>query len=183
MFYAIGTLGQPVRQFVQCNAEDLPSQLLENEIALEVSDITPNGVLTETGVHYAPSTLDDAKAARWEQAKNYRYLRVNGGLDIPGLGRVDTDATALRNSREFLSGVALEAFMAQVSGEPYSLKLTMSDNTEQTLTASQVIAIAKAVAAHVKACQEASSVIRNQINAAETEEAVAAVDIQAGYPV
>lgn len=117
-----------------------------------------------------------ARDRRWDIAKVYREVRINGGCATPS-GAVDTDA----ESRNLISGSVV---MAQLAGAAFSTSWRLADNNYVTLDAAAMIALGMAVGRFVAACYLASFAISDALDAAAAIDAaaIAAVDIQAGYP-
>ncbi|MFC0305288.1 DUF4376 domain-containing protein [Rhizorhabdus histidinilytica] len=124
-----------------------------------------------------PLPIEEARAIVWARAKDIRQRRAEGGCATM-LGRVDTDP----NSQSKITGYATDALAALASDEPFIVGFTMADDMVVTHDARAMIAMHRAVQKHLNACQEAAAAIRDAIQAADTAEAVFAVDIEAGYP-
>ncbi|MEH3107159.1 MAG: DUF4376 domain-containing protein [Sphingomonas fennica] len=126
----------------------------------------------------AAQALIEAKASRWRAAKAIREMKMAGGCETP-LGRADTDADSQRK----VNGAVTAALVARVAGVPFQpMAWTMQDNRVVLHDTDALVALGLAIGGHVDACQQAGTAIRAAIEAAETVEAVAAVDITAGYP-
>ena len=70
---------------------------------------------------------------------------------------------------------ALDAREAITAGEPWSRAWVLHDNTTVTLTAPQMVAVARAARAKVAALSATAQALRQQINNATTPQQVAAV--------
>lgn len=122
-------------------------------------------------------SLPGAKARLWAQVKARREVEVHGGCDT-ALGRVDTKG----DSRQRIHAAVSTAQLALGAGQPFSVDWTMADNSEVTHDAQAMIAMGLAAADHVASIHATSQALRAAIDAAETAEALAAIDIDAGWP-
>lgn len=137
-----------------------------------------NGALVEVDLLVDPARqLAKARADRWAAAKAYRDARQVGGCTTQW-GRVQTDDA----SQGRIGNAALGASIRKAAGQPFSINWTMADNTVAILDADGTIGLGFAVLSFVAACQDAGTAIRASIDAATTPDAVAAVDVAAGYP-
>lgn len=107
-----------------------------------------------------PRTLDDLKAAKWEQAKAARNAAEYGGFTWDG-STFDSDPVATGR----ITGAAVLALMATLASQPYSIVWTLFDNTTRTLDASQMMAVGAALGTHVQAAHDAADARRVLINA------------------
>lgn len=114
---------------------------------------------------------------RWEQAKFVRDARMQAGCATP-LGRVDTDDDSQRKINGAVSG----AMIAALSGQPFTIDWTMSDNAIVTHDGPAMMAMGIAVLTYLAQCQAAGTAARAAIDAAGDAAAIAAVDIEAEYP-
>lgn len=121
--------------------------------------------------------LDKLRAARWVEARAYRDRKRVGGAVTP-LGRVDSD----EESRGLILGARELAKDALAAGVPFLMAWTMADNNDVDHDAEALLAMSAAVGLHIAACHAAGQSIRAAIDAATSVEAIAAVDIEAGYP-
>lgn len=120
-----------------------------------------------------PIPLDEVKAARKAVATDLRWQKETAGILIAGM-LVATDD----RSKTLILGKR-----AQAQSNPamvFRWKAASGDWVD--LTGDQIIAIADAVADHVQACFDREGDLHDLIDAAETAEAVLAVDIAAGWP-
>lgn len=122
-------------------------------------------------------SLAGAKARLWEAAKARREAMERGGCATP-LGRVDTDLDSVLR----ITGAVSAAQLALASDAPFALDWTMEDNSVVTHDAGAMIAMGTAAMLHVAAVHERGRELRDAIEAAETVEALAAIDIEAGWP-
>jgi hypothetical protein len=94
------------------------------------------------------------------------------------LGRVDTDPDSQRK----VGGAVQMAMIAQAAGQPFAVDWTMQDNSTETHDATAMIGMGLAVGQHVAACHECCLALKAEIDAAADEDALAAIDINAGWP-
>lgn len=132
-----------------------------------------NGVLSEKEPDLAPH-----RAALWSQAKAFRDFVSDGGCPTP-LGVVQTDA----ESRLKISGAVQMAMLAQAASQPFEVSWTMKDNSTVRHSAAQTIQLGLTVGQHVNKAFEAATALRGRIEAAETLEALEAINIlEAQWP-
>ena len=125
-----------------------------------------------------PLPLEQAKAVLWASAKTYRDHRIDAGVSVPGIGTFDSDL----NSRLNITGAVTLAQVAIAAGQPFTMSWKLADNSIEVLDASEMIAVGVATGQYVGACHAAAQAVGLAINAAEDHEALAAIDIEAGYP-
>jgi hypothetical protein len=124
-----------------------------------------------------PPTLDALKAARWSAASDYRNAFINGGCTT-SFGRVDSNET----SRNYMLGARELAKDAKEAGSTLATGWKMADDSIVPLTPDQVIQMTREVGLFVAACQANAQAIGVAIEAAPDAEALAVIDITAGYP-
>lgn len=117
--------------------------------------------------------LDTAKARRWAQLRAERNSRELGTFHWSGL-EFDADADAQRR----LSAAGRRAAAALESDAPSWVSVldwTLADNTTVMLTAQNVLEVWAALDEHVARVHATARTLREQIEAAQTIEAVEAV--------
>lgn len=119
--------------------------------------------------------LITARALLWAEVKAARE-RAAAFCDT-GSGRVDCSVS----SRVMITG-AVQMAKDALADSDWSIAWTMADNSVVTLDAAQMIAMGTAVGAHVSACWAHGQTLRAAIDAAETLEALAQIDIVSGWP-
>lgn len=117
------------------------------------------------------------RAARWEAAKTIRDAHILGGCSSP-FGRIDTDLV----SQATISAFAARAESSIRMSLGYSVEFIMADDGVEPHDEPALIDLNVALTDHLDACRTNASAIRAALMAATTPEAVAAVDIEAGYP-
>ncbi|RSV44425.1 DUF4376 domain-containing protein [Sphingomonas sp. ABOLE] len=130
-----------------------------------------------TVVDPAAGDLDTARARAWVSVKAERDKCASGGCET-ALGRVDSD----ERSRILIAGAVQMAQIAQAAGQPYSVDWVMADNQPVTHDASAMIALGMAVGEHIAACWERAQALRAEIDAADTVDAVSAINFVSGWP-
>lgn len=121
--------------------------------------------------------LQAARDGLWASIMARRDAESQGIVETP-LGAVQADPASLQK----INGAVTMAMLSQAAQQPYAVKWTMADNTRVDHDAAAIIAMGVAVAQHVAACHDAAGDIREAIAAAETFAALAAIDIEAGWP-
>jgi hypothetical protein len=122
--------------------------------------------------------LAQAKAALWAQAKVLRDAAVNGGCDVDGLGRFDTDLI----SRTNLSGAVVAAIASKLNASPISIAWKLADNTIAQLDGQTLIASGLSVVSQIAAIHETAQSIGHAIQGAASLTELAAIDINQGWP-
>ena len=120
------------------------------------------------------TSLETAKALKWEQIKAQRTALEEGGFDIAGVGRFDSN----KESQSKILGASLSAKIASDSGQPYEVNWTLTDNTVALLDAAAMIDVGFKLLAHLDAAHQRSRALYTEIQAAETVEAVNAITWQ-----
>lgn len=130
-----------------------------------------------TVVDPAAGDLSIAKARAWAAVKAERDKCAGGGCNT-ALGRVDSD----ERSRILIAGAVQMAQIALAAEEPYSVDWVMADNEPVTHDAPAMIALGMAVGEHIAACWARAQALRGEVEAAETVEAVAAINFVSDWP-
>lgn len=133
----------------------------------------PDGLFAGA-TYVADAAVDDietARACKWAEIKGERDRLENGGFDVPGVGRFDSDA----DSRARIVGAVTAAKIAQDAGQPFSVEWTLADNTTAMLNAEQVISVGFAMLTHTTSTHEKGRVLRAQIAAAEDVDSLNAI--------
>jgi len=113
-----------------------------------------------------PRTLDDLKAAKWEQVKAQRDA-AEFGLFVWSGHAFDGDESAQRRINLAVMGVQAAVIAGNSS---WSVDWTLADNTSLTLSASDMIGVANALGANIAQAHALARVKRQQIEAAQTLE-------------
>lgn len=122
--------------------------------------------------------VDDQRAALWERAKALRDQHKVAGVTIANVGTVQTDDVSTQN----ITGLVVMAQVAIANGQPFSEPFTLADNSVVTFDAAGMIGMGVAVGQFVSAVYARARDLRTQLDAATTLEALAAIDVTAGWP-
>jgi len=150
-----------------------PIASLERALTTQVDGLFAGGTYVPDA---AEGDLETARARKWADIKAERDRLEGGGFDMPGIGRFDSDA----DSRARIVGAVTAAKIAQDAGQPYTIAWTLADNSTFELDAPTTIAVGFALLAHVDAIHQHSRALREQIDAAQDLQALAAIgwDVQ-----
>ena len=147
---------------------------------MEFSEDPRTGAVIQGGkVVFPPPTLEQVRQDRRAQANAYRDRRQNGGC-VTALGRVDTDFQRSMTIINSIGAAASAAIAAKIAFG--AKKLTLANGTQIALGATQGAQLGVTVNAFLDQCQDACLAVKAKIDAATSLEAVAAIDITAGYP-
>lgn len=113
-----------------------------------------------------PRTLEELKAAKWEEIKAARDVAEFGGFTWDG-STFDSDSA----SQQRIIGAAQLAAL----DTSFVIDWTLADNTVRTLNASEMIAVGEALGIHVNAQHVKGRTLRQQIEQATTKAEVEAV--------
>lgn len=116
------------------------------------------------------ATLQDLKDAKWEEIKTDRSNAEFAPFTWDG-SSFDANASAIQH----ISGAVQMALLAQLASQPFSIDWTLAGNTVRTLSGADMIAVGIAAGTHSGAVYDHARVLRDQIKAAATADAVAAV--------
>lgn len=120
-----------------------------------------------------PTELPYAKSAVMRDLANLRWRRETGGTVVAGLAVPTDDKTQSK-----LQGAVLAAML----DANYTVQWKLADGSFARLNSSQIVAVAQGVRAHVQACFDYEAGLSAQIESAATPAALAAIDIEAGWP-
>lgn len=129
--------------------------------------VVPEGATGTIGVA-AAQTLEAAKAEKLAQIFEWRYEREVSGVVVDG-AIISTD----RESQAKLSS----AYASLKDGLLSSVNWKAQDGNFVVMTAQSIATVAGAVAQHVQSCFNAEMALTQQVNAAQTIEAINAVVI------
>lgn len=150
---------------------DSDGRIIGPELAAEWAEYQAWAALGNTP---APAnTLAELKAAVLKALADRRWRAETGGINANG-SPVATD----ERSQAKLVGACLAATL----DANYSVQWKLIDGGFVTLDHDQIIAIAQAVRSHVQACFDHEATLAGAIQAASDEQALAAIDIDAGWP-
>jgi hypothetical protein len=118
-------------------------------------------------------TLAEIKATALAALAERRWRAETGGTLVNG-ATIATDENA--------QAKIIGAVVAALRDANYSAQWKMPDGSFATLNHDQIIAIGEAVRAYVQACFDREAALAAQINAAADAAAVAAIEVNAGWP-
>lgn len=120
-----------------------------------------------------PLTLDEAKSRRLAALAARRWRAETGGMVVDEVP-VATDT----NSQAKITGAALDATLDPTA----VVRWKCADGVFRELDAEQILALARAMRAHVQACFDHEAALTTAIDAATDAAALAAIDIETGWP-
>lgn len=115
--------------------------------------------------------LTKAKSIKTTELKNTRDSREFGGFVWNG-SVFDSDS----QSQSRIQGAVQLALLAQQAGQPFSITWTLQDNTTRILTGTDMIQVGVALAQHVQALHETARILRAQVDSAENDQQLAAIN-------
>lgn len=121
---------------------------------------------------YDPRTLDDLKAAKWEEVKRWRAEATVAPQLVTRFGVFDGDAAGVDNIKSTVLGLR-EA--GAIGMAPSTISWTLYDNSTVELTPNELSEVAAMLLARGDAAHERARVLRSQIEAATTQAEVDAV--------
>lgn len=127
-----------------------------------------------------PLPVEQAKAVLWARAKDIRESMADapGSMATTSFGTVQVDAKSKQN----INGLVTMALIAKGAGATFSEPFTLADNSTVVLDADQMIGLGVAVGQHVADVYSRARELRAAIDAAADAEALAEIDIAAGWP-
>jgi hypothetical protein len=118
-------------------------------------------------------TLAEAKAARLAALADRRWRAETAGVVVNG-ARLPTDLAT--------QGKLTAAVVASVLDNSYSVRWKLADGSFTLFDHATLVAAAQGVRAHVQACFDREAQLVALIDAAKDEAALAAIDIESGWP-
>jgi hypothetical protein len=103
---------------------------------------------------------------------------IAAGAVIPGLGTVKTVPESVDNITQAVVG----AVLAAVTSQPYTIAFPFIDGSRPTLSGAQMMAIGKIVGERKNACHSHAATLAAAVGIAADFAALAAIDINAGWP-
>lgn len=103
--------------------------------------------------------VDHIRDRLWQRVKQHRDEAICAGVDVEGVGRVDSDDT---------SRAAIDSRLVGSSREGWTTAWTLADNSAATIDAAQMLAIKHAVDDHVDKCRARAAMLRVQLRDAQT---------------
>lgn len=124
-----------------------------------------------------PLTLAERRVSAAASINTERDRREELGFPYRGKWLDSTPRSVQR-----ITAAALAAQAVLATGQPYSVDWTCADNSTLILDAAGVIGIPVALAQHAAALHDHARSLKAAVYAADSEAALAAIDIQAGWP-
>lgn len=115
-------------------------------------------------------TLDERKAAKWNDVKRARSAFEFGGFTWGG-ATFDSDMA----SQSRIQGAAQLALLAAQAGQPFQIDWTTQTNDVRTLSGADVIAVGVAMGQHIATAHAIGRSLRDAIEAATTIEALESI--------
>ncbi|HQS70912.1 MAG TPA: DUF4376 domain-containing protein [Novosphingobium sp.] len=174
MIFAIGGPGQRPRILLTAIDQDTAAlSAAEGEVAVPVSGVG-DYVIAPGGdqASFRVPALDEMQAALWDAVKVLRRRAEQAGCMSP-FGPVQTDA----DSRAIIASYAASA---ADQGDP--VDFTFADNTLVALDGAELRSLNLAVTSHLAAAHANAQRLRVLIDAAASPQALALIDIAAGWP-
>lgn len=110
-------------------------------------------------------------------ARSSALERIKAARDRLGIGTFTTEGRTYNCNREAINTAAVGAMLAKASLDlTWTKTWTLADNTSATLTADQVLAVARACDDYITALWATGRTLRAQIEAAATVAAVDAIN-------
>lgn len=130
-------------------------------------------VATGSPVNPTPVPLAQAKSEKLAALSSQRYSIETGGMTFAGM--------SIRTDRE-TSSILTAAYVTALNDPGYVIaNWKLTDGVFIPLDAATIIAVATALRAHVQASFDREAALSALVLAAETHEAVDAIDITAGW--
>lgn len=109
-----------------------------------------------------PRDLEWFRDAKWVEIKNQRSARTNGGFDVEGIGRFDSDPNAQRN----ITGTQAGAKLMVDAGMPFSVDWTLQNDTVVELDYEQLCLVGITMLQHIQAVRKVADELRAAVVAA-----------------
>lgn len=107
-----------------------------------------------------------------QAAKDQAWRAVKVARAIAEVSNFTCDGSVYQMDTRRVPGAALMGLMAKLSGAPFSIEWTLSDNTLRTLNSDEIMAVGAAQGAHVDAVFETARILRKVIDDATTVDQV-----------
>lgn len=176
-YYVVHT-PEGVIRFSGRSYEAPPDHADEGLLTLELAEPLPEGDWHVEAGALVPGlldlrTLEERRAARWEQIKAARAAAETAPLPTP-YGTFDCDPVS--QARIANAALLMQTQADQLQpGEAPTVDFTRYDNSVVTLTAGQMVEVALRMGAQVQAAFATGRALREQLDAAATIEQIEAV--------
>ena len=128
-------------------------------------------VINDELVFVDPRTLEQAKFDKWEQIKLWRTAAIDSNMTTP-YGVFQCRAEDRQNITD---AIMLGQTLASLE-QPVAIPWTLADNSVVTLDLTQIVTVGLLLGQKVQAAHATARTLRSLIEAAETVEAVTAID-------
>lgn len=126
----------------------------------------------------ANDKFEEAKTAKLNAVNALRDQKEASGFSY--LGKVfDSD----ERSAARIFGAVQAAQAALSAGQPFSIDWTVQDNTVVSLDAAATIGMSVAMAQHANALHQHARELKAAIDAAHSQTALDAIDVETGWPI
>lgn len=174
MTVAIGKVGDEPRFVETPDDDELAMHIEPGEVHFPVEGVPTRRVSIDTdpagGYRLVPyrHSLVEMRTWFWEQTKLRRTAIMQGGF-ASSFGPLDsTDVSQMR--------------LAMFAGQGQPVTWTMADGSSRDLTAADLVTLNAEMLAFVNDCHHAGIAIREEIDAANSQAALEAIDLVKGYP-
>jgi hypothetical protein len=151
------------------------SDVPEDTDAYYVSD---DGVLTPKGAQPSEGHVFNYSTEQWELdldlARSKKWRAIKLARKAQELSTFEWNTHTFQCDEDSQMRIQ-SAVQAALIDDGLSMVWTLADNTTQTFTATQIKQIGQALANHVNACHERGRILRQQIQAATTQEELEAI--------
>lgn len=178
--FAIGQRGEPPRLFVEgADATTVFAQVRADEVVIEDAEIG-DFVISADGNALEPRTIPvaEARAAALLAVSNRFNAVLALGCMTPK-GRADCDDKA---QQRITSAVLLADKAAELGVPEAATPWTMFDGSVEPHSRVELVALGLAIGAQMQACFARKQQLQAAISAAADHAALAAIDIEAGWP-
>lgn len=137
--------------------------------------VSDEGPLSGAVITEEVTPTDVAKALALSAVKLEQTAIEANGLDVEGIGVVQTDLA----SQMRINGFATAAQIELSQGRDFSVNYTLADNTSKTLSAAEIMQLSVAVAEYVNEVHHKAQELRELVKGAANIESVRSINMQA----
>lgn len=172
-----GTVSGPA-DFIQEAIEAYEGLTVLSDFKPELSHWVKDGVIVSRGDRPSPAYEFNYQAEEWQhqlaEGQAIRWQAIKDARDNEEFGTFEWNEHIFQcdevSQRRIQGAVQLAAIDSSMT-----LDWTLADDTVETFTAADYVGIGQALANHVSQCHERGRILRQQINAATTEEELEAI--------
>lgn len=114
-----------------------------------------------------PRSLDELKAAKWQEVKGERYLAETGGFQFNGM--------TFDSSQEAQSKIQGAVQLALLSGDDFTIDWTLANNSVVSLRKADMVGLGLALGNHVSDIYSRARALRSEIDEAKSVEDLQAI--------